>query len=52
MEQEEVNIPGVVRRHFLKRDSTLLSLNFLATESQEEKEKKRLENMLNMSTLF
>jgi hypothetical protein len=52
MEQEEGNIPGVIRRLFLRRDLTLSSLNFQAMERQKGKGKKRSGDMPSMFTLF
>jgi hypothetical protein len=51
MEQEEGNIPGAIRRLFLKRDLTLSSLNFQAMERQKGKGKKRSGDMPSMYTL-
>jgi hypothetical protein len=51
MEQEEDSIHGVTRRVFLRRSLIPSSSNSLAMENQREMERRRLENMLSMSTL-
>jgi hypothetical protein len=51
MAQEEGNIPGAIKRLFLKKDFARSSLNFPAMERQKGKGKKRSGDMPSMYTL-